>query len=512
MTEASPVKEIKNEKYSSLAAVRQVSSDLEEASDVDEAFQLNLESKELVVTEEINKNLLRKVDLYIQPMIWALYTLQYMDKVTNSYAGVMGIQKDLHFAPNEFSWLGTAFYLAYLGAEFPISQLLQRFSFVKTLSACIVIWGVVLCAHAGTKNGAGIITARVLLGIFESSITPGFVILTSQWYKKEEHFARIAYWFSCNGLGGILGGSIAYGLAHHSDSYTIEPWKVLFIVTGLISVIFGGFFYFYIPENPSKAWFLTEEERLFQVQRIKGNQQGYGSRKFKWHQFREAFRDPRTWIYIIWGLTAQIPNGGLGSFSSILLNKTLGYSPQQSLLVGLGNGAVQIASGIITGYIATKTGKRVIVGAVSCSITLLATCLLAFPSSTKVRLAGYYLIPFYAIGMVTILASITSDAAGHTKKLTVSAAFLVSYCIGNVIGPQTFRASDAPEYRPARVTMVACLAVATTDLFLLLLINVRENKKRDKMFAEDPTWYVSPDNAEFLDLTDFENKNFRYSL
>ncbi|SCU92719.1 LAFA_0F12420g1_1 [Lachancea sp. 'fantastica'] len=499
-------------KNSTVAAVRQVSTISEEASDVDDAFQFNLESKDLAITEEINKKLLRKVDLYIQPMIWALYTLQYMDKVTNSYAGVMGIQKDLNFAPNEFAWLGTAFYLAYLGAEFPMSQLLQRFSFVKTMSACIVIWGIVLCSHAGAKNGAGIITARVFLGIFESSITPGFVILTSQWYRKEEHFARIAYWFSCNGLGGILGGLIAYGLVHHADSYTIDPWKILFIVTGLISVVFGVLFYFYIPENPSKAWFLTEKERLYQVQRIKANQQGYGNKKFKWYQFAEAFRDPRTWIYIVWGLTAQIPNGGLGSFSSILLHKTLGYSSQASLLVGLGNGAVQILSGIITGYIATKTGKRVIVGAVSCLITLLATCLLAFPESTKARLAGYYLIPFFAIGMVTILASITSDASGHTKKLTVSAAFLVSYCVGNVIGPQTFRASDAPQYKPARVTMVACLAISTVDLFLLLLLNMRENKKRDQKFAEDPTWYVAPDNVEFLDLTDFENKNFRYSL
>lgn len=480
-------------------------------SDVDEAFEAALASNELVVTEEINRKLLRKIDLYIQPIIWSLYTLQYMDKVTNSYAGVMGIQKDLNLAANEFTWLGTAFYLAYLGGEFPISQLLQRLPYVKTLSACIVIWGIVLCAHAGVKNGAGIITARVFLGLFESSITPGFVILTSQWYRKEEHFARIAYWFSCNGLGSILGGSIAYGLAHHAGSYAIESWKILFIVTGLISVLFGVIFYLYIPENPSKAWFLTESERLYQVQRIKGNQQGFGSKKFKRYQVVEAFKDIRTWIYIVWGLTAQIPNGGLGSFGSILLHKTLGYSSQEALLMGLPQGAVQIASGIITGYIATKTGKRVIVGTVSCSITLIGTCLLAFPESSKTRLAGYYIIPFFAIGMVTILASITSDAAGHTKKLTVSAAFLVSYCIGNVIGPQTFRAADAPEYKPARVTMVACLAIATADLFLLYIVNQRENKRRDKKFEEDPTWYVAPENAEFLDLTDFENKNFRYS-
>lgn len=493
------------------AEVKETSSVVRSSREVDEAFNLALASNDLVVTEEINKKLLRKIDLYIQPMIWALYTLQYMDKVTNNYAGVMGIQADLKLAANEFSWLGTAFYLAYLGGEFPISQLLQRLPYVKTLSTCIVIWGVVLCAHAGVTNGAGIITARVFLGIFESSITPGFVILTSQWYRKEEQFARIAYWFSCNGLGGILGGSIAYGLAHHAHKYSIEAWKILFVITGLISILFGVLFYFYIPENPSKAWFLTEEERLYQVQRIKSNQQGFGNKKFKRYQVVEAFKDVRTWIYIVWGLTAQIPNGGFGSFGSILLHKTLGYSSEDALLMGLPQGGVQIASGIIMAYIASKTGKRVLVGTVSCAISLVGACLLAFPKAAHVRLAGYYIFAFYAIGMVTVLASITSDAAGHTKKVTVSATFLVSYCIGNVIGPQTFRASDAPQYQPARVTMVACMAIATADLFLLLLVNLRENKRRDKFQAENPSSKIAPDNVEFLDLTDFENKNFRYS-
>ena len=478
---------------------------------VDAAFDLSLQTQGIEITPEINKSLLRKIDLFIQPIIWAVYTLQYMDKVTNNYAGVMGIQRDLKLHSNEFSWLGTGFYLAYLIAEFPISQALQRLPFIKTLSSCIVIWGIVLCAHAGAHNSAQIITARVFLGVFEASVTPGFVILSSQWYRKEEQFARIAYWFSCNGAGNLIGGAIAYGLAHHAKSLSIEPWRVLFIVTGLMTILFGVIFFFYVPENPSKAWFLTDEEKLYQVQRIRKNQQGYGTRKFKKYQVIEAFKDVRTWIYIIWGLTAQIPNGGLGSFGSILLNQTLGYSKEKSLLMGLPQGAIQVASGIITGYIATRTGKRVIVGVGCCIITLIGSCLLAFTHHAHSQLAGYYLFPFYAIGMVTILASITSDAAGHTKKLTVSATFLVSYCVGNVIGPQTFRDKDAPQYQPARVTMAACLAVCTVDLFILLVVNTFVNNQRDKKFAEDPNYYTAPENSEFLDLTDFENKNFRYS-
>ncbi|CCH46019.1 putative membrane protein [Wickerhamomyces ciferrii] len=480
-------------------------------SEVDDAFDIALQARELEITDEIEKRISSKINWYIQPIIFTIYALQYMDKVTNGFAGVMGIQKDLGLVGDQFAWLGTGFYLAYLIAEFPIAQALQRLPFVKTLSFCIIVWGITLCAHAGAHNSAQIITARVFLGIFESSITPGFVILSSQWYKKSQQFAFTALWFSCNGAGGILGGLIAYGLLHHADSLVIESWRVLFLVTGLLTVLFGIVFYFYVPENPSKAWFLTEEEKLYHVQRIRENQQGFGNKKFKWYQVKEAFTDIRTWIYIFWGLVAQIPNGGLGSFSSILLNQTLGYSKEQALLMGLPSGAIQIASGIITGYIANKTQKRILVGTGCCAITFIGMCLLAFTSHPKSQLGGYYIIPFFAIGIVTILSSIASDAAGHTKKVTVSAAFLVAYCIGNVIGPQTFKASDAPGYTPARVTMAVCLAIATVTMFSLLLVNIHENRKRDRKFAEDPNYYIAPENAEFLDLTDFENKNFRYS-
>ncbi|CCH46020.1 putative membrane protein [Wickerhamomyces ciferrii] len=438
--------------------------------EVDDAFDTGLQAQDLVLTEEIDKRIGSKINWYIQPIIFSIYTLQYMDKVTNSFAGVMGIQKDLGLVGDQFSWLGSGFYLAYLIAEFPIAQALQRLPFVKTLSACIIIWGITLCAHAGAHNSAQIITARVFLGIFESSITPGFVILSSQWYKKSKQFSFTALWFSCNGAGAILGGLIAYALLHHADSLKLESWRVLFIVTGALTTCFGISFYFYLPENPSKAWFLSEDERVYHVLRIKKNQQGYGNKKFKWYQVKEAFTDLRTWIYIFWGLVAQIPNGGLGSFSSILLNQTLGYSKEQALLMGLPSGAIQIASGIITGYIANKTQKRILVGTGCCAITFIGMCLLAFTKNTKVQLAGLYLTPLYAIGMVTILSLIASDAAGHTKKFTVSAAYLVAYCVGNLIGPQTFKASDAPAYIPARVTMAVCLVVIEQHIIRIIIL------------------------------------------
>lgn len=44
------------------------------------------------------------------------------------------------------------------------------------------MWGVVLSCFAAVENYAGAIAVRFFLGVFESAVTPGFALFTSQWY------------------------------------------------------------------------------------------------------------------------------------------------------------------------------------------------------------------------------------------------------------------------------------------------------------------------------------------
>lgn len=193
----------------------------------------------LVLDKKTDRRLLWKIDAFVLPLVCILYCVQFMDKLSNSYASIMGLRQDLNMKGNQYSWTGTAFYLGYLAFEFPCAYALQRFPVVTTVSVFIVIWGVILCLHSVT-NYAGFIALRTLLGALESSVTPAFVIVTAQWYKKEEVFLRTSIWFSFNGMGQIIGsGAIAYNLFQNMESYSIEAWKLIFIITGVITIALG---------------------------------------------------------------------------------------------------------------------------------------------------------------------------------------------------------------------------------------------------------------------------------
>ncbi len=90
----------------------------------------------------------------------------------------------------------------------------------------------------------------------------------------------------------------------------------------------------------------------------------------------------------------------------------------------------------------------------------------------------------------------------------MNAVLLMSFCLGNIIGPETFRKGDAPEYLPAKITIVVTTAVAICLTIVLRIIYQMENRRRERrgVGVEHKV------NQEFLDLTDRENEEFRVSV
>jgi len=103
-----------------------------------------------------------------------------------------------------------------------------------------------------------------------------------------------------------------------------------------------------------------------------------------------------------------------------------------------------------------------------------------------------------------------ANTSGHSKKLTMNAVFFISYCCGNIIGPQLFRASDAPDYAHGYIGLLACIVVAILAILAYGFVCARENAKKD---AEQAANFVSSVQVEveaFSDKTEKEKPGFRY--
>lgn len=58
-------------------------------------------------------------------------------------------------------------------------------------------------------------------------------------------------------------------------------------------------------------------------------------------------------------------------------------------------------------------------------------------------MVGLYLLYTYFGPYVVGISLAQANTAGHTKKTVVFAILYIGYAVGNLIGPQTFRASQA---------------------------------------------------------------------
>lgn len=270
---------------------------------------------------------------------------------------------------------------------------------------------------------------------------------------------------------------------------------------------------FIMPNEPTQAKFLTEREKEVVVARIRDNNQGFGNKTFKWEQAREAFLDPRMYIYFLLSLSVAIPNGGISGFGTLIL-KSFGYSTLKSLLMKMPVGAVELGALVILPFFSHITKKRMPVAISYMVIVLVGTCMMAFATKVNMNaaLAGYYITGMSPVGIILITSCVTSNTAGFTKKMITNAFTLMGYSAGNVIGPQTFRAADAPDYNNAKAGCVGCYCAAIFLMCVLTAYNIWENRRRDKLRAEMGDAYIVPENLEFADLTDFQNPEFRYRI
>ncbi|KAG1818387.1 major facilitator superfamily domain-containing protein [Suillus variegatus] len=436
-----------------------------------------------------------------------------MDKITLGSAAILGMQ---------FNWLGTAFYIGYILFEYPQNLALQRFPVGKWISINIFVWAIALACHAACKNFHQLFVVRMLLGVCEGSNTAGFLIIGSMFYTRTEQTLRVGYWSMMLGMAQIISGFISFGTLHIHTSW-FEPWQWLMVITAIMTMILAILFWFLFPDSPTNAWFLTPDERVKAVQRIKAclltqeNQTGVENKHFKKEQMIEALTDPKTWLFALLAALCNVPASLLNQQSLIVVS--FGFNYLQTTLLSCIPGVIQILTIFTAVRLATRRpNSRAYVGAIYFVPGLLGLLLVnLLPWSNRV--SGFPVPAF-----ILALSWLNSVTAGHTKKVVTNATVLSAYCIGSAAGPLMWKAQYKPRNHIPWAVIGMCDIACPVLLFVIRAILVRENRIRDAESVFDVDEYVieriTEDgkrvkvkiDKEFLDLTDRQNRDFRYIL
>lgn len=108
---------------------------------------------------------------------------------------------------------------------------------------------------------------------------------------------------------------VAYKLILLDDAHTLigglSSWKWLHIICVILTFIMAVPLAFFLPNSPVEAKWLSTAEKVHTIKAIRDTQSGIKNSTWKWSQVREAFTDPKSWLFM-WVITSLL------SFNSLM--------------------------------------------------------------------------------------------------------------------------------------------------------------------------------------------------
>ncbi|KAF9490985.1 MFS general substrate transporter [Pleurotus eryngii] len=404
------------------------------------------------ISPEEDRRVLRKIDLWIMPVVLLAYFSQQLDKSSLSYTSVFWIVEQT--SASQYSWLSSIVYVAQLIWQPMSSYFLVKFPIVKYLlltclfgilvSIHVFMWGVMVASTAGAHNFAGLITARFFLGIFEATVSPCFITVTQMWWRRREQTMRLSMWMAMNSGTGMfcptatfIGSLLSYGLGHINGRH--HPFQASKVFIAYITYCTDrAILCFVLPDLPTMARFLTHEEKIVALERLRANNQGTESKEWKW----DHALDPKTYLWFALLFLCALPSGGTGAFGPLIIRKD-----QRSYI---SFAFLQVVLKLLSTYVSTKIKLK---WPVVFFLTLppIAGASALYTLGRGPELKGALLGCHYV--------------ACHTKKLCTTGVVFVAQCAGDIVGPLLYTTDEKPFYHRGLIANLICwIALALVTL------------------------------------------------
>ncbi|KAN0099230.1 MFS general substrate transporter [Hyaloscypha variabilis] len=463
-----------------------------------------VESRLSRFTTEEEEAVIRKLDWHLMPLIFVLYSLSVLDRSNLGNAKIAGMSKDIDIAGNRYAWLGTIFYISYI--LFQWTQMGWKvFPPHRWVAFAVLFWGTVSSVQAACTSWEGLMVCRFLLAIPEAMYGPAVPLYLSYFYPRERLGLRVGIFLSGSALANAYGGALAYGISQAHGA--IHPWRILFLVEGLPTIALAVVAYFWLPDSPSKARFLSERDREIAIELSLRQPGDRNSDKFQWKQAVGALLDYRSYIPPLIYFGCNVCFASLPLFVPTIISEMGAFTAIQSNGLSAPPYVLCFISIVTCAFISDRVGVRGPFVAGAGLVAAIGYILLATQKTVAVRYFGFFLATIIFTSVALVLSWVSNTHATDSKRAAGLAILATGGQCGPVLGTNIFPPNDAPFYRKGMwISCGACLLVfflASLQSFLLW----KENQRRDKKYGKQRDTTYIPVQDELGN-----DKYFRYVI
>ncbi|KAF2797059.1 MFS transporter [Melanomma pulvis-pyrius CBS 109.77] len=444
-----------------------------------------------VKTDPAEIALVKKIDLYMMPILWLMYFLNFLDRNAIVNGKLNGLDKNLGLKGTEYNTCVSIFFVGYLLGQVPSNLLLTRIKPAYYMAGWMMMWAIVSTLMAIVKNYHGLLACRFILGITEAPFYPGAVYMISSFYKRKETATRLSIFYTGNLLASAFSGLIAAGVFAGLDGkHGLEGWRWLFLIQGVITVVAAVLAFFMLPNSPLQTRWLTPAERELAHNRIHQDTTQKKDKVSTWKGLREACTDYRTWLFALLQNLHLSANGFKNFLPTVV--KTLGLSTTVTLVLTCPPYLIAGFMSVLVSWSSGRFNERTWHITASKAVAIVGFIVGTATLNIGARYFAMVLFVGATYGVNNISLAWAAAVLGQTDEKRAAAVAIVN-TLGNlsfVYTPYLWPDSEKPRFSMAMYASVGFSAGVILCAWVLRFVLQRDNRKIRAMDNEAINFYV----------------------
>ncbi|OAQ71398.1 MFS transporter [Pochonia chlamydosporia 170] len=442
------------------------------------SFQLYTPDEDLAVRRKFDRKLVLFVAL--------LFMLSFLDRSNIGNARIAGMDEDLQTTPPRddwYEWALTAFYISYIAFEW-MSLLFKLVPAHIVVSVTVFTWGLTASLQAIATSYPVLIALRVLLGIGEAGFT-GIPFYLSFFFKREELAFRTAIFISAAPLATSFASTLAYIIVKFASLSPIAPWRLLFLIEGLPSVLASVAAFTVIPDSPSTASYLTPREKKVARLRLRHEQPTSGLQS---RDLLLLLADPVAWLTSAMFFLTNMAYSSLPVFLPKIMTE-MGHDALTSQALSAPPYLLAFIVVLFTAHMSDRLRARTIPIVFHALASAGGYAALALAEKINLPMFLRYMavypaaIGFFNVVTLIITWSINNQASQTRQGGGFAILQFIGQC-GPLVGTRLYPDRDAPYYTSGMTACASAMLMVAVLAVILRWYLVRRNRKWDELESE----------------------------
>ncbi len=179
--------------------------------------------------------------------------VNFFDRVNLSVA-ITPLKTEFGLSTVALGYLLSTYSWTYVLLQLPSGPVLDRYGVKPVIRISALLWSVASFATGLARGFAGIVSARLLLGIAEAPTFPGNAKAIGVWFPRSERGLATAIFDSSAKFASAIGIPLVAVVVHYWG------WRMSFVVTGVLSLGYFALFWS-VYRDPGEDPLLSQAER-----------------------------------------------------------------------------------------------------------------------------------------------------------------------------------------------------------------------------------------------------------